>query len=251
MLIAHFAKLFGERAAVEVEIIGEGLTVEGDRKGTAPGLSRLVREVEQQPTPDGLGAGAEDALRQGKVFVEGDVEKIVVQHLLPAALRVGCAEQAVEVEEQHLRVLVGDGVYHHRLGTIGVGLGEDLPGRDVAQDTLVAPEVDVLDVDTAGQNDAQLMHRFAGAENRLTLCELLLPGAAVLPHLLERFIPDAPEQGRLNLLHFEIRPLLSVSVSMIASLTGCVKRTEKIPGHPKAVDARGSDRGELFFLTPS
>ena len=203
MLITHFAKLFGECAAVEVEVIGEGLTVEWNRKGSAPGFRRLIGKIEQQTPPDGLGAGAEDALRQGEVFVKRDVEQIVIQHLLPAAFRVRCAEQAVEVEEQHLRVLVGNSVHHHRLPTISVSLGEDLPGRDVAQDALVAPEVDILNVDAAGQNDAQLMHRFAGTENRFAFCKLLLPGATVLPHLLERVIPDAPEQGRLNLLHLK------------------------------------------------
>ena len=72
-LIPHFAQLFREGAAVEVEVIGQALTVEGDAETFAARLRGLIGEIQQQPSPDGLRGRAEDALREGQVLVQRDV----------------------------------------------------------------------------------------------------------------------------------------------------------------------------------
>ena len=45
-LFLHFSEFFGEGAPVEVQVVGEALAVEGDRKGVGAGFGRLRGEVE-------------------------------------------------------------------------------------------------------------------------------------------------------------------------------------------------------------
>ena len=40
-LFLHFSEFFGEGAPVEVQVVGEALAVEGDRKGVGAGFGRL------------------------------------------------------------------------------------------------------------------------------------------------------------------------------------------------------------------
>ena len=46
-LFLHFSEFFGEGAPVEVQVVGEALAVEGDRKGVGAGFGRLREEVDQ------------------------------------------------------------------------------------------------------------------------------------------------------------------------------------------------------------
>ena len=53
-LFLHFSKFFGEGAPVEVQVVGEALAVEGDRKGVGAGFGRLRGEVDQHALADRL-----------------------------------------------------------------------------------------------------------------------------------------------------------------------------------------------------
>ena len=73
-LIPHFAQLFREGAAVEVEVIGQALTVEGDAETFAARLRGLIGEIQQQPSPDGLA----QAFLIGEDFLGGDSACLVL-----------------------------------------------------------------------------------------------------------------------------------------------------------------------------
>ena len=53
-LFLHFSEFFGEGAPVEVQVVGEALAVEGDRKGVGAGFGRLRGEVDQHALADRL-----------------------------------------------------------------------------------------------------------------------------------------------------------------------------------------------------
>ena len=53
-LILHFSEFFGEGAPVEVQVVGEALAVEGDRKGVGAGLGRLHGELDKHALADRL-----------------------------------------------------------------------------------------------------------------------------------------------------------------------------------------------------
>ena len=44
-LFLHFSEFFGEGAPVEVQVVGEALAVEGDRKGVGAGFGMLQRMI--------------------------------------------------------------------------------------------------------------------------------------------------------------------------------------------------------------
>ena len=67
-LFLHFSEFFGEGAPVEVQVVGEALAVEGDRKGVGAGFGRLRGEVDQHALADRLWCSAENAVGEGKIF---------------------------------------------------------------------------------------------------------------------------------------------------------------------------------------
>lgn len=67
-LFLHFSEFFGEGAPVEVQVVGEALAVEGDRKGVGAGFGRLRGKVDQHALADRLWCSAENAVGEGKIF---------------------------------------------------------------------------------------------------------------------------------------------------------------------------------------
>ena len=49
----------------------------------------------EQPSPDGLRGRAEDALREGQVLVQRDVEQVLHEDRLPLAVRVRCVYEDI------------------------------------------------------------------------------------------------------------------------------------------------------------
>lgn len=80
-------------------MIGQALTVEGDAETFAARLRGLIGEIQQQPSPDGLRGRAEDALREGQVLVQRDVEQVLHEDRLPLAVRVRCVDEDIHVQK--------------------------------------------------------------------------------------------------------------------------------------------------------
>ena len=78
-LFLHFSEFFGEGAPVEVQVVGEALAVEGDRKGVGAGFGRLRGEVDQHALADRLWCSAENAVGEGKIFLHGDAEHVTAK----------------------------------------------------------------------------------------------------------------------------------------------------------------------------
>ena len=74
--VLHFAKFFGQRTTVKIEIICHLLAVERDVKGRTSGARDLLRKIDRQPLADCFWRSAEYAAGQDKVFLHGNKEKI-------------------------------------------------------------------------------------------------------------------------------------------------------------------------------
>ena len=74
--VLHFAKFFGQRTAVKIEIIRHLLAVEWDVKCRTSGACDLLRKIDRKPLADCLWRSAEYAAGQDKIFLHGNKEKI-------------------------------------------------------------------------------------------------------------------------------------------------------------------------------
>ena len=88
-LFLHFSEFFGEGAPVEVQVVGEALAVEGDRKGVGTGFGRLRGEVDQHALADRLWCSAENAVGEGKIFLHGDAEHVTAKLGQPCIITIG------------------------------------------------------------------------------------------------------------------------------------------------------------------
>ena len=88
-LFLHFSEFFGEGAPVEVQVVGEALAVEGDRKGVGAGFGRLRGEVDQHALADRLWCSAENAVGEGKIFLHGDAEHVTAKLGQPCIITIG------------------------------------------------------------------------------------------------------------------------------------------------------------------
>ena len=91
-LFLHFSEFFGEGAPVEVQVVGEALAVEGDRKGVGAGFGRLRGEVDQHALADRLWCSAENAVGEGKIFLHGDAEHVTAKLGQPCIITIGGSE---------------------------------------------------------------------------------------------------------------------------------------------------------------
>ena len=88
-LFLHFSEFFGEGAPVEVQVVGEALAVEGDRKGVGAGFGRLRGEVDQHALADRLWCSAENAVGEDKIFLHGDAEHVTAKLGQPCIITIG------------------------------------------------------------------------------------------------------------------------------------------------------------------
>ena len=96
-LIPHFAQLFREGAAVEVEVIGQALTVERDAETFAARLRGLIGEIQQQPSPDGLA----QAFLIGADFIGDDSVCLVLgDNIFHGSGFTGLLREAVRTAEE-------------------------------------------------------------------------------------------------------------------------------------------------------
>lgn len=131
-LFLHFSEFFGEGAPVEVQVVGEALAVEGDRKGVGAGFGRLRGEVDQHALADRLWCSAENAVGEGKIFLHGDAEHVTAKLGLPCIITIGGLVEVSKIEKENRRGFGCRDIHHHRLPTEGIRLGKYLAGGDLA-----------------------------------------------------------------------------------------------------------------------
>lgn len=102
-LFLHFSEFFGEGAPVEVQVVGEALAVEGDRKGVGAGFGRLRGEVDQHALADRLWCSAENAVGEGKIFLHGDAEHVTAKLGLPCIITIGGLVEVSKIEKENRR----------------------------------------------------------------------------------------------------------------------------------------------------
>ena len=131
-LFLHFSEFFGKGAPVEVQVVGEALAVEGDRKGVGAGFGRLRGEVDQHALADRLWCGAENAVGEGKIFLHGDAEHVTAKLGLPCIITIGGLVEVSKIEKENRRGFGCRDIHHHRLPTEGIRFGKYLAGGDLA-----------------------------------------------------------------------------------------------------------------------
>lgn len=131
-LFLHFSEFFGEGAPVQVQVVGEALAVEGDRKGVGAGFGRLRGEVDQHALADRLWCSAENAVGEGKIFLHGDAEHVTAKLGLPWIITIGGLVEVSKIEKENRRGFGCCDIHHHRLPTEGIRLGKYLAGGDLA-----------------------------------------------------------------------------------------------------------------------
>ena len=166
----------GMGAAVQIEVVGHLLAVEGHLELHPAAACCLCGKIGQQPSAHSLGRCAEDALRKAEVLAHGHrqqaAQQIVLQRWLDPHIGKGGS-----VQEQYFAMFGRNSIHHQGLAAKGVGLGKGLPGTYAAQDAFGAPEIQIFNVHGTTQHNADLPHAASGAEDDLVLCKL--PGAQV------------------------------------------------------------------------
>ena len=146
----HFAELVAHRAAVDIQIVGELLAVEGDLKFAAAPLDRFVGQEGQQAAADRLGTRQDTPAREVQILARGDEEQIADQLVVEAAGILTDMQHAGDIQKQNFGVLGGDHAVHQRFPRhAGVGFREHLPGVDMIENAFVAPDVVDLDGNAA------------------------------------------------------------------------------------------------------
>ena len=198
--VPHFAQLFGEGAAVQVEVIGHLLAVEGHVELQPARLCRLRGKVGQQAAAYRFGCGAEDALGKAQALAHGNGQQVAQQSIPHSGGHSGVGKDT-GAQQQHGAVLGGNGIHHQCVAAEGIGLGEGLPGGNAAQDAFGTPEIEVLDVDGALHHHADLLHPAPGAENDGVLCKCFLPEQPGGGKGIQISRRKALEQRRRNKFH--------------------------------------------------
>lgn len=184
-LVAHTAQLLGERAAVEVEVVGQLLAVERNIELGFSLSCCLAGKIGQQTSTHIFRRGAENAGRKRQVFLRGQPEHPLHQPGVPAFAAVLRVKQGKQTQKQNLAVRRRHRVHHKRLAADGVGFGEHAAGFHVAQYAAYAPEVVALDMNAAGHHDSHFVRAAARLQNYSTLLK------AVEAHTAE--VAEPPE----------------------------------------------------------
>ena len=75
----HLAQLVGQGAPVHIEVIGQLLPVVGDGEAPAAAADRLLRQVGEEPPPDGAGGGVEDLPGEVQVLLGREGQQVADQ----------------------------------------------------------------------------------------------------------------------------------------------------------------------------
>lgn len=215
----HLAQLVGHSAAVNAQVIRQLLTVEGDIECPAAVLCCLKGQIAEQPAPDALGAGVQDAPGQAQAFPGGDGEHIADQPVMEAAGVGADGEHALGVQKQYRRRLCGNGADHQLFaGQAGVVFRKDLPCAYLIQNAAVAPDIIILDGYAAGEHHAH------GGDGLSLPADELAPligfrcRLQAAQHALDILRRDAPEQiglGQKKRIHFTLLVVMTTYLLLI------------------------------------
>lgn len=198
-LRTHPAQLGGKRAAVHAKVIRQLLAVEGNGEAAAVFPQRLGGKVGQQPSADGFGRGVENTAGEREVLLRCHGQQVADERRMVGAGGGTGAQQARRIQKQHLGALGRHGVHHQRFARqTGIGFGKNLPGAHMAQNAPAAPDVHALDVDAAGEHQAQRFHGVPRMANDAVLLVNAALGAQALQHIGGFPGGAAPEQRGLR-----------------------------------------------------
>ena len=119
-------------AAVHTQVIRQLLPVKGDGKGAAALLQSLGGKVRDKSAPDGLGAGAENAVGEGPVLPGENGHQVAQQLPLPRGARVVFPQQSAQADGEDFAVLGGHGGHQQGPAGEGVSFPKDLAGPHAA-----------------------------------------------------------------------------------------------------------------------
>lgn len=198
-LALHPRQLAAHGAAVHAQIVGQLLAVVGDVKAVLPGAFHALGKVRHEPGANALRRRVQDALRELQILGRAHGQQVLDElGVKRAGVRAG-REHLADVQKQHLGVLRGGHADEQRLARdAGIGLGKHLTGADVAEQTVVAPDVVIADHGHAGEHHAELFGRRALGENGLAPVVVLLHRAETLQQQRQLIGADAAKEMRVG-----------------------------------------------------
>ena len=157
---AQLADFSAKATALHLQVICQRLTVVGDIESAAMVLLRLVKQVGQQLFARRAARGDLDFLLEEHVLRGKNSHEIVNE--LPvkrAGIRAGI-QDALTVEEEHLRFQGGNGGYRQRVHAgAGKGFAEELGRSNMRKDAAMSETIQPDDLYCAGEHHADVPRR--------------------------------------------------------------------------------------------
>ena len=195
-LAAQLADLGRETAAVDLEIIGQLLTVEGNLKAVAVCFFCLQHEIGHQLFPRGSLGDDLGAMVKGD-GLEGEILHHIEDELLMEAAIVGTGVQNVAAVDQHdLAGLVGNDGDGELVG-LGTGklLGKYLRDGHLIEQRAVAVIIDLNDLHRPREDDADMVDLIALGKNGVFFVKGLHSSAEAMEHAIQIFVCNALKKG--------------------------------------------------------
>lgn len=138
-LFPHFSQLFGERAAVKIQVVSHLLSVKGDCKLSASGPDRLKWKIGKKSSSHCFRSGAENTITQRQIFLKGNQKEVAIQFYIPYRFLIFLPKQGIGINQKDLRI-IGTGYIHHQwLMAQRVGFGKRLSRRYILKDCFTSP----------------------------------------------------------------------------------------------------------------
>ena len=240
--VAHFRELGAHGAAVNGEIVGELLAIEGDGKACGPGAHAFGGEIAGELGAGGAGGEQAELLHEDAIFVGEHVEQILHDEAVEGAGVGADGEHAPRLEECDDAVADADDICQHGpAGGRNVGFAEEIPWREVGDDGVVAPVIVALDVQLSFEHDGDLRKLLALTENGFAF----FVGASLSLQTVEHTgdvvgIDAAKERGLLQLKQM----IFFHGISFLVGNTTASLSPSYYTGTRKSRTGSENDRGE-------
>ena len=170
LLISEPTKLTGHRAAVDGEVVGELLAVEGNVEGGVPLVPRLTREIGEQLLARGTLGQMFQFPTELEIALCQNGEKISGQLVVK---RAGVCAECHHFRHVQKKDFCGgpcpDGHFQWLIGPDGVGFPENITGETSGDEVGVAPEVLLHNIDRTGENQSEAISVVAAVINKAIL----------------------------------------------------------------------------------
>ncbi len=170
LLISEPTKLTGHRAAVDGEVVGELLAVEGNVEGGVPLVPRLTREIGEQLLARGTLGQMFQFPTELEIALCQNGEKISGQLVVK---RAGVCAECHHFRHVQKKDFCGgpcpDGHFQWLIGPDGVGFPENITGETSGDEVGVAPEVLLHNIDRTGENQSEAISVVAAVVNKAIL----------------------------------------------------------------------------------